>query len=142
MFKPFRLFGGATIVRIALGAVAAAPASAAEVVVYTIQSIAVNAPDEATVVNLDTAAAIEAELSAELPTDPARAVAVARERLRQGGNDLQRSLASAYEQIAEAWSLGVATLPAVVVDRRYVVYGETDLAKAIARIEAYRSLRP
>lgn len=122
--------------------IAIANAGEADVKVYTIRSIAVNATAEATVVELDTAGALEAELSAELPADPARAVAVARERLRLGGNDLQRSLAAAYEQIAEAWSLGITTLPAVVVDRRYVVYGETDVAKALARIETWRSAKP
>lgn len=115
---------------------------ATDVEVYTTRSIAVDAPAGVTVVKLDTAGAIEAELSAKLPSDPARAVAVARERLRQGGADLQRSLAVAYEQIAEAWSLGVTTLPAVVVDGRYVVYGEPDAARAIAKIEAFRREQP
>jgi len=30
----------------------------------------------------------------------------------------------------------------VVVDRRYVVYGEPDVSRAIARINAYRSTHP
>ena len=33
-------------------------------------------------------------------------------------------------------------LPAVVVDRRYVVYGETDVARAVARIESHRRAQP
>ena len=35
-----------------------------------------------------------------------------------------------------------AKLPAVVVDRRYVVYGEADVSRAVARIETYRRLQP
>jgi hypothetical protein len=30
----------------------------------------------------------------------------------------------------------------VVVDQRYVVYGEPDVAKAVARIDAHRRSRP
>lgn len=37
-----------------------------------------------------------------------------------------------------AADLRVTTLPAVVVDRRHVVYGEPDVAKAVAHIEHYR----
>ena len=38
--------------------------------------------------------------------------------------------------------LGIAKIPAVVVDRRYVVYGEPDVSRAVARINAYRSTQP
>ena len=41
-----------------------------------------------------------------------------------------------------AWSLGIAKIPAVVVDRRYVVYGEANVARALARIEEYRRAQP
>jgi integrating conjugative element protein (TIGR03757 family) len=61
--------------------------------------------------------------------------------LQAGGQALQRELATAWQGIADAWSLGITTLPAVVVDRRYIVYGEPDVAKAVARIEAYRRER-
>ncbi|MGH8391347.1 MAG: DUF1525 domain-containing protein, partial [Pseudomonas sp.] len=40
----------------------------------------------------------------------------------------------------DAWSVGVEKIPAVVIDRRYVVYGEADVAKAIAQIDRARSL--
>ncbi|NQD96830.1 DUF1525 domain-containing protein, partial [Pseudomonas sp. CrR25] len=42
----------------------------------------------------------------------------------------------------DAWSLGVTTIPAVIVDHRYVVYGEPDVAKAAALIEAHRRTQP
>lgn len=40
------------------------------------------------------------------------------------------------------WGLGIAKIPAVVVDRRYVVYGEPEVSRAVARINAYRSTQP
>ena len=48
----------------------------------------------------------------------------------------------AYQGVADAWGLGIAKIPAVVVDRRYVVYGEPDVPRAVARINAYRSTQP
>lgn len=85
---------------------------------------------------LDAPARIEGELASGLPADPAR------ERLSQGGADLQRRIASAYQGVTDAWSLGITSLPAVVVDRRYVVYGEPDVARAVARIEQHRRSQP
>jgi len=84
----------------------------------------------------------EAELSAELPTDPEQATAIVKRRLSSGGADLQRRIASAYQGVTDAWSLGVTSLPAVVVDQRYVVYGEPDVARAIAGIEQHRRNQP
>jgi integrating conjugative element protein (TIGR03757 family) len=85
---------------------------------------------------------IEAELSANLPADPERAAAIVRQRLKQGGTDLQRRIGTAYQGVTDAWSLGVTTIPAVVVDQRFVVYGEPDVARAVARIEQHRRMQP
>lgn len=122
--------------------IATASADEAEVRIYTIRSIPISAPPEATIVHLDDAGAIEEELSAGLSHDPALAITTARQRLADGGARLQRDLAAAYEGIAEAWSLGITTLPAVVVDRRYIIYGEADVARAIAQIETFRRTQP
>jgi integrating conjugative element protein (TIGR03757 family) len=124
-----------------LGAIAMDAASAAEVKVFTARAIPISAPADATVVYLDDAGAIEERLSANLPANQDRAETIARQRLQAGGQALQRELATAWQGIADAWSLGITTLPAVVVDRRYIVYGEPDVAKAVARIEAYRRER-
>ncbi|GKT26867.1 TIGR03757 family integrating conjugative element protein [Acidovorax sp. SUPP3334] len=116
---------------------------ATEVKVFTLQSIPlVGITPEVAVVRLDAASRIESRIGAQLPADPQHAQAIARERLSQGGETLQRELAAAYQGVADAWSLGITTLPAVVVDRRYVVYGEPDVAKASARVAAYRKTRP
>lgn len=102
----------------------------------------VDAPASVRVVELDAPARIEAELAANLPADPVQASAIVRQRLQDGGAPLQRRLADAYQGVTDAWSLGVTKIPAVVVDRRYVVYGEPDVARALARIEEYRRARP
>jgi integrating conjugative element protein (TIGR03757 family) len=91
---------------------------------------------------LDAPSRIEAELASGLPADPARAERIARDRLSQGGADLQRRIASAYQGVTDAWSLGITSIPAIVVDQRYVVYGEPDLARAVARIEQHRRNQP
>lgn len=85
---------------------------------------------------------LEAELADNLPTDPERASAIVQQRLKLGGADMQRRIGTAYQGIADAWSLGVTKVPAIVVDRRYVVYGETDVARAVARIDQYRRTQP
>ncbi|MEN1465372.1 DUF1525 domain-containing protein, partial [Pseudomonas aeruginosa] len=48
----------------------------------------------------------------------------------------------AYQGVTDAWSLDVTTIPAVVVDQRFVVYGEPDVARAVARIEQHRRTQP
>ncbi len=95
----------------------------------------------ARVVLLDAPDRLTSALGAGLPADPAGAAAIVRQRLSQGGAGVQKGLATAYQGVAEAWATGVAGIPAVVVDGRYVVYGEPDVARAIARIAAYRSAR-
>jgi len=77
-----------------------------------------------------------------LPADPARSAALVQRRLKDGGNALQTRIGTAYQGVVDAWSLGIITIPAVVVDQRYVVYGEPDVAKAVALIEAHRRTQP
>jgi len=134
-----------------LGVAVALPASlavfspatfAADVLVVTDSRHAVKTMGGERLIELDEAPRIEAELSADLPADPEQAAAVVRQRLNQGGTDLQRRIGTAYQGVADAWSLGVATIPAVVVDQRYVVYGEPDVARAVSRIEQHRRTQP
>lgn len=117
-------------------------ASAADVLVVTDSSHPVQSTSGVRVIELDLPERIEAELAAGLPNDPSRAAALVQQRLRDGGQALQRRIGTAYQGVADAWGLGIAKVPAVVVDRRYVVYGEPDVARAVARIDAYRSARP
>lgn len=134
-----------------LGLAVALPASlavfspatfAADVVVVTNSRHPVKTMGGERLIEFDETPRIEAELSANLPADPERAAAIVRQRLKQGGTDLQRRIGTAYQGVTDAWSLGVTTIPAVVVDQRFVVYGEPDVARAVARIEQHRRTQP
>lgn len=91
--------------------------------------------------HLDAAKIIEGEFS-NLPSAPQQAAHIARRRLEDGGLALQERMRAAYQGITDAWSLGIIKVPAVVVDQRYVVYGEYDLDRALARIRQYRREQP
>jgi len=121
---------------------ATANAVAADVWVFTDRHHPTEASADVRVVELDAPARIQSELAANLPADPARAATIVQQRLKDGGADLQRRLANAYQGVADAWSLGITKIPAVVVDQRYVVYGERDVTRALARIEEYRRTQP
>jgi integrating conjugative element protein (TIGR03757 family) len=115
---------------------------AADVVVVTDSRHPVKTMGGERLIELDEGPRIEAELSAQLPADPEQATAIVKRRLNNGGADLQRRIASAYQGVADAWSLSVTSIPAVVVDQRYVVYGEPDVARAVARIAQHRRPQP
>ncbi len=115
---------------------------AADVLVVTDSQHPVQVTANARVIELDLPVRIEAELSAGLPVDQNQAATLVRQRLHADGGALEQQLARAYQCAAEAWGWGVAKIPAVVVDRRYVVYGDPDVARAVERIDAYRSVRP
>lgn len=115
---------------------------AADVVVVTDSHYPVKTMGSERLIELDAASRIEAELSVGLPADPEQATAIVKRRLNEGGTDFQRRIATAYQGVADAWSLGITSIPAVVVDQRYVVYGEPDVARALARIEQYRRSQP
>ncbi|MGQ3179861.1 MAG: TIGR03757 family integrating conjugative element protein [Blastomonas fulva] len=115
---------------------------AADVVVVTDSRHPVKTMGGERLIELDEGPRIEAALSAQLPAHPEQATAIVKRRLNNGGADLQRRIASAYQGVADAWSLGVTSIPAVVVDQRYVVYGEPDVARAVARIAQHRSPQP
>nr|WP_167333808.1 TIGR03757 family integrating conjugative element protein [Pectobacterium betavasculorum] len=117
-------------------------AQAADVVVVSDTRHPVQNLGNTRLIELDSPSRIEAELAASLPQDPARAAIIVQQRLREGGTALQQRINEAYQDVVDAWSLGITTLPAVIVDQRYVVYGEPDVAKAVARINTYRRAQP
>jgi len=120
----------------------AAPACASDVWVVTDSQHPVQTVLGARVVELDAPSRIRRELSAHLPADPKQAAALVQQRLQRGGPELQRQLAGAYQGVVDAWQLGVTKVPAVVVDHRYVVYGEPNVARALSWIEVYRRSHP
>jgi len=112
-----------------------------EILVVTDRQHPVHAPAQARVIELDQAARIEAELTQGLDPDPATGAQQVKLKLAAGGPTLQRRMARAYQDLVDAWSLGITQVPAVVVltdQHRYVVYGEPDAARAVERITAYR----
>ncbi|MFP9230765.1 TIGR03757 family integrating conjugative element protein [Pectobacterium cacticida] len=119
----------------------AGPIHAAETWVITDANHPITGQPDRLIV-LDAAQQIERDLSKDLPADSQQAAALVQQRLNAGGVTLQKQLAGAYQGVTDAWSLGITSLPAIVVDQRYVVYGETDVARAVARIEQYRRAQP
>ncbi|WJM83557.1 TIGR03757 family integrating conjugative element protein [Pectobacterium brasiliense] len=117
-------------------------AQAADVVVVSDTRHPVQNLGNTRLIELDSPSRIEAELAANLPQDPAHATIIVQQRLREGGTALQQRINEAYQDVVDAWSLGITTLPAVIVDQRYVVYGEPDVAKAVAHINTYRRAQP
>ncbi|GFE79149.1 hypothetical protein GCM10011487_11490 [Steroidobacter agaridevorans] len=115
-----------------------ASARAAEIWVITDREHPMEMAPGVRLIELDAPARIKAELSSKLPSDPAQASLIAQQRLKRGGSELQERLATAYQGVIGAWSLGVTKVPAIVVDRRYVLYGETNIARALASVEDYR----
>ena len=109
-----------------------------EITVITDSAHPVSTTANARIIVLDLATRIENELAANLTSDAAASARLVEQRLRDGGQALHARIGQAYQGVVDAWSLGVTTLPAVVVDRRYVVYGESNVARAVARIDAYR----
>jgi integrating conjugative element protein (TIGR03757 family) len=116
----------------------ATSAGASEVWVVTDHQHSVKSGPGVRVIELDAPARIQRELAAQLPPDPKRAAAIVQQRLKQGGVELHRRMAAAYQGVTDAWRLGITKIPAVVVDQRYVVYGESDVSRAVAWIEKYR----
>lgn len=113
-------------------------ASAAEVWVITDQKHPINSVSGTRVIELDATSHIESELSRALPADATKAAAIATQRLKSDHARLQQ-LAAAYQAVVDAWSLGIVKIPAVVVDRQFVVYGEPDVKRALRQIARYRS---
>jgi integrating conjugative element protein (TIGR03757 family) len=122
--------------------IAVAPVFGTEVWVITDQHHRVKSPPHVRLIELDAPGRIEVELAAQLPSDPTKAAIIAERRVREGGEPLHRQLAAAYQGIVDAWSLGITKIPAVVVDRRFVVYGEPNVDVAIKLIAQYRSNQP
>lgn len=115
----------------------------AEIWVVTDRQHPVEAPAGSRVILLDQNSLLEHQLSQGLPANPQEAIAIVQQRL-QGPNakNLERDLSDAQQGVADAWSVGVSKVPAVVVDRQFVIYGESNVQAAIERIAQYRRGQP
>ncbi|SDG71282.1 integrating conjugative element protein, PFL_4709 family [Pseudomonas benzenivorans] len=125
-----------------LAALLIAATAQAETWVVTDQAHPVTAPAGVRVILLDEQQRLEERLSRSLPADPRQATtAVQRFMATPEGARLQADLARAQQGAADAWSAGVEKIPAVVVDRKYVVYGEPDVATATRLIDRARGMQ-
>ena len=97
---------------------------------------AINVPSGVAVLELDAPGRLDARLSRDLPADPDMAEAIMRERMATPEwQETADRYADSYLGLARAWQLGVEKLPAVVIDSRYVIYGEPDVAAALSEAE-------
>ena len=97
---------------------------------------AVNVPSGVAVIELDAPGRLDAELSQDLPADPDVAAALMRERMSTPDwQETADRYADSYLGLARAWQLGVEKVPAVVIDGRYVIYGQPDVAEALREAE-------
>lgn len=113
-----------------------------EILVVTDSFHPVQAAAGVRIIQLDRPHHIKARLSQDLPADPAQSTLLARQRLQEGGTTLQQELITAHQDVIDAWSLGITKIPAIVVDHHFVIYGENDVEKAVARIAQYREAHP
>lgn len=117
-------------------------ASQAETWVITDKTHPVTATGSSRVLLLDAQEHLEEQLTAALPQEPQQAQAAFQQLLQSPeGRRLQAELVKAQQDVADAWSLGVEKIPAVVVDRQYVVYGEPDVPRALELIAKARRSR-
>ncbi|PCF93518.1 TIGR03757 family integrating conjugative element protein [Vreelandella nigrificans] len=97
---------------------------------------AVNVPSGVAVIELDAPGRLDAELSQDLPADPEVAEAMMREHMATSEwQETADRYADSYLGLARAWQLGVEKVPAVVIDDRYVIYGQPDVAEALREAE-------
>lgn len=113
--------------------------AAEEVWVITDRAHALSNHQDALVTLLDEQQILEERLTALLPKSPQQAAKAFEELMASPeGRQLNQQLAKAQQAKAKAWSLGIDKVPAVVVDQRYVVYGEPNVQRALQLIEQAR----
>lgn len=111
-------------------------------VIYTDSSNAVNSPSpDIPVVYLDAPERVQTEIFGALPATPSLAEKQAQNMLSSPAfTSQQQQLASAYQGLMKAWSLGLTKYPAVVFDDKWVVYGTTDVSVAMQHLADWRGV--
>lgn len=120
--------GGTAVVRTPTGHVAMPH----RVEVFVNSAMLITNAAGATVYLLDGLQLLEAQLSQGLPATEAEAAQVARERVQRLGGQLQQRAANAAQGMVLATQYGIDRIPAIVIDGRAIVYGMTDVQKAVA----------
>lgn len=120
-------------------AVLACTSAIAEPILITTNQYPIATTKDIRTITLDLPEILEDEVSTDLPANPSEAQAIIMQRLSP---NLTARLTLAHQNVTDAWSMGVTKVPAVVVDRKYVVYGETNVQRALDRIDEYRRTEP
>ena len=119
---------------------AAAPVGAQEQVeIFLLAAHEVRGAEGAKVFYVDAVERLAASLSAGLPADPAQAAALARQRFDALSQADRQAAGAGAEALALATQYGLTKVPAIVFDRRAVVYGVLDVDKARALYRAWRA---
>ncbi|KPA97033.1 integrating conjugative element protein, PFL_4709 family [Pseudomonas asplenii] len=108
----------------------------AETWVITDSAHPVDVSADTRLIHLDRLDQLEVALFENFPDDPAQAQAAFGEIMSA---EVSANISRAHQDIVDAWSLGISRIPAVVVDRQYVVYGDPNLERALDRIGRFRS---
>lgn len=118
--------------------------STAQTVIYTTTRSPVKNPEPGVLVyQLDSADRLEKSLFPALSDNPAEAEQQVRGIMQQPDWKVREAqLTAAYQVLTDAWSLGIARVPAVVFDDRYVVYGTTDTTLAKQLFDKWREQQP
>ncbi|MEQ9590926.1 MAG: TIGR03757 family integrating conjugative element protein [Parvibaculaceae bacterium] len=110
-----------------------------DVVVFTTSAYPIHDPEQraTAIYALDATVQSLSALGEALPRDPELAQAEVMRRL----NDEQwrgrfSAVQHALEGVSEAWMHNITRLPAVLVNDRYVIYGVTDVERALHFVEA------
>jgi integrating conjugative element protein (TIGR03757 family) len=119
---------------------AASPVGAQEQVeVFQLAAQDVRGAEGATVFYVDAVERLAASLSAGLPADPAQAAALARRRFDALSQADRQAASAGAEALALATQYGLTKVPAIVFDRRAVVYGVLDVDEARSLYRAWRA---
>lgn len=126
-------------VSIVLASESAWSESIEDVVVFTTSAFPIQDPNQraSQVYALDATVGSLAALGEGLPKDPQRAQAEVMRRLNdEHWRDRFAAVQHALEGVSEAWMHNIQRLPAVLVNDRYLIYGVTDVDRALALVEA------
>lgn len=108
--------------------------------VFTSEAYTIQQPHLANgVYHLDSVEKLEESFLTHLPTDPIQAEQYVRQVMNTPEwKQFEGKLKTSYQDVIEGWKQGVMKIPAVVFEksdptRSSVIYGETDVGKAIER---------
>ena len=86
---------------------------------------------------------LENTLFSNLSDIPAQAEQQAKAYMQQPDWKKQEArLTRAYQELTDAWTLGITKVPAVVFDNTFVVYGTTDITQAQQQLDIWQEQHP